>query len=370
LKIGIDGRALTDVKTGIGQYAKSLLKSLTECAPEDEFIIFSNKDIDFPESYNCHNVVFGRIKSNLWLQTVFPYLLDKYKVDILHSPMFLIPIVTKVPSIITVHDMVHEVYRKTTNWKNYIPLKVLLANSMEKVKYIIADSENTKMDIIRYSDINPNKIRVVYLGCDQRFKIIKDISLIDRIKIKYHLPEHYILTVSTLEPRKNMVGLFHAFNKYLQEHPDSRHKLVVVGAKGWNYKHIFFTINEMQLHEKVIFTDYVLDDDLPVIYNGADVFIFPSFYEGFGLPPLEAMSCGIPIICSNAASLPEVVGQAGILFEPHDSEKLCSLIAEVLLNETLRKTMVFQGLKQAQNFSWTKAASETISIYKEVYCNN
>ncbi len=367
MRIGIDGRALSANKTGIGQYTKSLLSALLECAPEDEFIIFSNKEIDFKQTDNCRTIECGKMKSNFWFQTVFPYLLEKHKVDILHSPMFILPLVLRIPSIITVHDMVHEIYRETTKWKNYITLKALLPNSIIRAKFIIADSENTKKDIIKYLHVDPVKIRVIYLGCDKKFNQAKDSNLINKIKKKYQLPEKYILTVGTLEPRKNLERLFEAYEGLYIRYPEMEQKLIVVGAKGWKFGNVFSAVERLHLGEKVIFTDYISDEDLPFFYFGADLFVFPSLYEGFGLPPLEAMACGIPVISSSAASLPEVVGKAAVLFDPYDVEGLSYAMEDILFNDSLKKELIRRGLEQAQKFSWEKGAHETLSLYREVF---
>ncbi|MDD4752097.1 MAG: glycosyltransferase family 1 protein [Desulfitobacteriaceae bacterium] len=307
---------------------------------------------------------------NIWLQTVLPRLLRQYRIELFHSPMFVLPLGSRVPAVITVHYLVHRVFPETTDWKNRLPLNVLLPPSINRARRIIAVSEHTKGDLIKYHHVDPEKIRVIYLGNDQRFHQIKDISGMEKVRADYDLPRRYILTVGTLEPRKNLVGLFKAFSILLKKVPDLKHQLVVVGARGWQFHGIFTALRDFGLEGMVVFTDYVSNENLPLIYKGADLFVFPSLYEGFGLPPLEAMASGIPIIVSRAASLPEVVGEAAVLVNPYDPEELSRAMEMVLFDKKRKTDMVIKGLEQVKKFSWEKAARETRAVYREVLAGN
>ena len=230
---------------------------------------------------------------------------------------------------------------------------------------MIAVSENTKKDVLDHYPENADKISVVYPGCDPCFQAPENPAR-PLLPGQADLPEHYILTVGTLEPRKNLVRLLQSFQLLQQRFPQLPQKLLVAGARGWRYAGVFAALKELGLENSVIFTDYLSHDELIAIYRGADLFVFPSLYEGFGLPPLEAMAMGIPVVSSGAGSLIEVVGDAARIIDPKDPEDICRGMAEVLLDCDRQRLMRQAGKKRAENFSWDKAARETLAIYREV----
>lgn len=219
------------------------------------------------------------------------------------------------------------------------------------------------MDIIRYFKIPENKIKVIYLGVDEDYKPLSETE-IRKVRQKYHLNYPFILYVGSLISHKNIPTLIKAFYK-LKKY-GLPHKLVITGKRGWKYKNIFEIISKLNLQKDVVFTGYVQREDLPALYNAADLFVYPSLYEGFGLPPLEAMACGTPVITSNTSSLPEVVGNAGIMVDPYDIDGLAKAMYEVLTNEGLRAELRKRGLERAKMFSWKKTAEETLNVYKGI----
>jgi glycosyltransferase involved in cell wall biosynthesis len=229
---------------------------------------------------------------------------------------------------------------------------------------IIAVSENTKKDILNFFPfLEEKKIRVIYEAADDHFTVIQDEKILAGCRQQYHLPPEFILCVGTLEPRKNLVTLLNAFSNVSQKKDIP---LVITGKKGWKYKEIFKTFSNLRLEKKVFFTGYVYQEDLPALYNLATVFVYPSIYEGFGLPPLEAMQCGCPVITSNVSSLPEIVGDAAIKVNPFSVKALEEAIYKLVSNPELRKDYIHTGLKQAEKFSWDKCAQETFQVYQEV----
>jgi glycosyltransferase involved in cell wall biosynthesis len=232
-------------------------------------------------------------------------------------------------------------------------------------KKIIAISCNTKNDLVRLFKINPQKISVIYDGVDERF-----IPILDRNKIiqgfkKYNLPEKFFLFVSTLEPRKNVVRLLKAYDKLdklVSFKATKLPHLVLVGQKGWGYREIFETINGARLKNKIVLLDYIKNEDLLVLYNAALAFVFPSLYEGFGLPVLEALACGCPVITSNISSLPEVGNNACLYVNPYQVDEIALAMKRILTDENLRKELQAKGLIQAKKFSWQKTAKETIKV--------
>jgi len=228
---------------------------------------------------------------------------------------------------------------------------------------IIAISNSTKQDLIRYFQVPEEKITVTHLAADECFQPLP----FDKVQVfreKYGLDFPFILYVGTLEPRKNLPTLIKAF--YYLKKKNIHHKLVIAGGKGWKYDPIFQTISDLNLIKDIHFTGYVPKEDLPLLYNAADAFVYPSLYEGFGLPPLEAMACGCPVITSNTSSLPEVVGDAGIMINPCDYDKLAEAIDNIISDTDLKIQFSKMGQVRAAQFSWNKCAEETLKIYNDL----
>jgi glycosyltransferase involved in cell wall biosynthesis len=234
-----------------------------------------------------------------------------------------------------------------------------------KAQKIIAISYNTKKDIMSLLQIPEEKIVVIHSAVGKEFHKIKDEGKLKEIKRKYQTGEKFILDVGTLEPRKNLTFLVKAYNLALKS-GKINHNLVLTGKKGWYYESLFELIRKLKLENKVILPGYVPDEDLPYLYNAADLFCFPSLYEGFGFPPLEALSCGTPVVAANNSSIPEVVSGAGILLDIVDEKIWAENIVKVLSNRALQDELKQKGLEQAKKFSWEKTAKETIKVYEEV----
>jgi glycosyltransferase involved in cell wall biosynthesis len=235
-----------------------------------------------------------------------------------------------------------------------------------KATLIIAVSQSTKEGLVNLLGIPPQKIRVVPLAVASRFKVVEDEALKESIRRKYALPPRFFLFVGLLNPRKNGVRLIQAYHRFKSE-TDLPHKLVFVGAKGWLYEDVLAQIEELGLEKEIIFTGYVADEDLPPIYNLAEALVYPSLYEGFGLPILEAMACGTPVITSNVSSAPEVAGGAALLVDPYDVDQLAEVMYKVASQGDLRAYLTRHGLKRARDFSWEKTALETLAVYEEAY---
>jgi glycosyltransferase involved in cell wall biosynthesis len=227
-------------------------------------------------------------------------------------------------------------------------------------------SKHTKHDLIEKLDIPAQRIHVVYNAADARFHPIHDRNEIMQVMHKYGLPESgYVLYVGTLEPRKNLVRLIEAYAAMLDQYGDDTPLLVLAGSKGWLYQDIIYSVERFGLQEQIIFTGFVADEDLPAVYSNALFFVYPSLYEGFGLPVLEAMACGIPVIASSAGSLPEIVGDAGMLVKPTDTQALMQAMTILLDNSEQRSRLSASGLKRASTFSWERAAHKTLTVYEK-----
>jgi len=276
--------------------------------------------------------------------------------DVFHFFNFVVP--PKVPGKIinTVHDLVYLNFPETMEKRNYRRLNMHLKRSCQDADVVITVSETIKQELIDQMKLPKEKIRVVYNGVDQkRFR-----PVLERIS---GLPHDYFLYLGTLEPRKNLLGLLEGYRIAKPKIGDC--KLVLGGAKGWEYQTIFEKVKEYGLEEDVVFPGYLPSEDLPKLYSGAKAFLFPSLYEGFGIPPLEAMACGVPVVTSNCSCLPEVTGDAAVLVNPKDSEELAWAMENILTDTALRDTCVTRGLERVKQFTWEQAAEQVFSIYKE-----
>ena len=295
--------------------------------------------------------------------------LNPEKFNIYHSPFYAIPscnITKNLVRNLTIYDLLPIL--TPHNFTQNICSKfysIIQSINLEK-DWITCISENTKQDFCNYTGMNPERVFVTPLAASNNFYPVTDSTTINQKLAQYHIPPTpYFLSLCTLEPRKNLSFLLRSFAQLLAQDPTLELNLVLVGVSGWKNNDIFQTVqNNPTLKSHVIFTGYIPDQDLSAIYSGALAFVYPSLYEGFGLPPLEAMQCGTPVITSNTSSLPEVIGDAGIMINPTDSDQLCQAMLDLINNADLRNQLSQKGCDRAQQFSWSKCAKETIKVYK------
>jgi glycosyltransferase involved in cell wall biosynthesis len=290
-------------------------------------------------------------------------------VDIFHSTDFVLPPVRGARTILTVHDLTFMRLPQCAEAGLRAYLNKVVPRSIERADLVLADSQSTQDDLIELLGVSPDKIEVVYAGVERRFHPMEGEMALQRAKKRYGLDFPFILSLGTLEPRKNFSGLIEAYALMRDKGQVTRDrdlKLVIAGGKGWLYHEIFARVEELGLGNEVIFPGFVADEDLPALYNLAELFVFPSLYEGFGLPPLEAMACGTPVVTSNRPSLPEVVGEAGLMVEATNSLGLAEAIERVLTDENLHREMREKGLQQAVKFTWEAAAGKLLDVYKRL----
>ncbi|HIQ39262.1 MAG TPA: glycosyltransferase family 1 protein [Methanothermococcus okinawensis] len=369
MKVGVIADRLNRPLTGIGYYVYRLIYGLSKLFDDIYLINYDKNNIfQLNEIFIKNPINFKYLKSFYFWHIYLNYYLNhnKLDLDIIHSPenASLFVKLKYQKKVITIHDIIPFHFPETFTKITIFRYKLLLPKTLRTADKIIADSYNTKKDIIKYFKIPEDKTKVIHLGVDEKYKPLSE-EKINNIKEKYCINYPFILYVGTLEPRKNIPTLIKAYYKLKKQ--GLPHKLVITGKKGWKYKSIFETIDKLNLRKDVIFTGYVPDEDLPALYNAADLFVYPSLYEGFGLPPLEAMACGTPVITSNTSSLPEVVGDAGIMVDPYDVDGLSKAMYEVLTNDGLREELRKKGLERAKLFSWKKCAEEHLKVYEEVY---
>jgi glycosyltransferase involved in cell wall biosynthesis len=286
-------------------------------------------------------------------------------VDIFHATEHLLPPLRRVRTVFTFHDAIYALFPQYHLPMNRLFLGLMMPRFLRRADAIITVSECSKGDAVRLYGIDPARIRVIYEGVDARFQPVTDPTRLAQVRARYGLPEHYVLYVGTIEPRKNLTTLLEAYANLRFAICDLR--LVIAGKKGWLYESFFARLRELGLEDAVVLPGYIADEYLPALYSAANVFAFPSLYEGFGLPLLEAMACGTPVVCSNASSLPEVCDGAALLVEPTDVPALVQAMERVLSDESLRATLRARGLAQAAKFSWERTARETLAVYREVY---
>jgi glycosyltransferase involved in cell wall biosynthesis len=288
----------------------------------------------------------------------------RLELGLLHSPDFIPPAFGYRRSVITVHDLNFLHYPQFLTVESHRYYNQQIEWAVKRADHILADSYSTKADLISLLGVDSEKITVVHLAAGPTFHPLPD-AVIRRIAARYELAPGFLLHVGTLEPRKNLLGLFQAY-RLLLDMGMTDAPLVLVGGRGWMHDEIFERAEALDLLRSVRFLHSVPDQDLPGLYNAAGVLAMPSFYEGFGLPALEAMSCGTPVVVSDRASLPEVVGEAGLLIDPEDSEELAHSLARVLAEQPLREGMRERGLAQAARFTWERTAQETLTVYRKV----
>jgi glycosyltransferase involved in cell wall biosynthesis len=290
--------------------------------------------------------------------------------NVFHSPFEVIPSQIRkkrnIKSFLTVYDLIPILFPHFFSFNEVAKVGKAL-NNLNSDSWIFCISNSTKFDLCNYlPNLDPSKISVAHLAASDLFYVCNDFIKMNSIRLKYSIPDApYILSLSTLEPRKNIAHTIRSFLNLVQQENIPDLHLVLTGAKGWNYDAIFSEINSNpSLKDRIVLTGFVPDEDLAPLYSGALAFVYPSFYEGFGLPPLEAMQCGIPVITSNTSSLPEVVGDAGLMVDPKDSDGLCQGIIDLYKKPSLRESMSQKSLIQAQKFSWENCTKQTVAAYK------
>jgi glycosyltransferase involved in cell wall biosynthesis len=284
--------------------------------------------------------------------------------DLFHATEHLLPKLTRARTVFTLHDVAYLLFPEYHLPRNRIYLRTMMPRFLRRADRVIAVSEHTRRDAMRAYPLDESKIEVIPEGVEPRFRPDVDPGLVARVRDRYALPERCILTVGTIEPRKNHTTLVEAYASVRSKHPEVG--LVIAGERGWLYDRFFGRVRALGLDDHIVFTGHVPDDDMPALLNAAEVFAFPSEFEGFGLPPLEAMACGIPVISSDAASLPEVVGDAGMLVAPRDVAGWVHALDRLLGDAALRAGFAARGLTRARRFSWDTAAERTLEVYRSV----
>ena len=373
MNVLLDGSPLYSNRSGVYRYTAKLYEHLSALGVHVKFLqnpVFFRKQPALPDwpadamfnRYYPYKAIRRFMKPNFLYRLPLD-LFSTETIDIVHGTNFVHFPVLRGKSIITIHDLAYMRYPEVTSDQIYRHHIKWVPYSAKRCDRIIAVSLQTKKDIVELLSVPEDKIDVVYSAADGQFhpmpaeeaKAVTDL---------YGLPDAYFLAVGTVEPRKNLITLLRAYKKLLDA-GCREPRLVIVGPRGWKYNPIMEYIKEQDLEDRVVFTGYVPDEHLPALYNRARALVYPSVYEGFGLPLVEAMSCGIPVIASNLTSIPEIVGDAGLLFPPTDAEQLAELMRDIWTDHGLHGQYAQKALDRSRRFSWEETARQTLSVYKK-----
>lgn len=376
MHIGVNAQLLSlsqDYRaTGISWYIYHLLKYLPAVGGGHHFTAYTAErkapellaGIDFRLTSLPTRNPWARI---FWEQLLLPLHLARDGIEMQHSLGFILPLLSTCPGVVTVFDLGFVLFPQAHKPWRRIYLNTMAKISAQKAKRIIAISQSTRNDLQKVWGIPKEKVTVVYLGVENEFYAPSNKAMIARLRRERGLPEKMILTLGTIEPRKNLSTLLAAYAQLKRN--GLPHTLVIAGAPGWGAEEVYAQVEHLGLRGKVLFSGYLPSSELPLWYRAAELFVYPSLYEGFGLPPLEAMAAGSPVIVSRSSSLPEVVGEAGISVDPQDSEDLAAAMAKVLKDGGLQEEMRAKGKEQARKFSWERTAKETVAVYESVVGN-
>lgn len=372
-RIGINAHLLSSEagyrRAGIHQYIAQVLHHLPWEEDGPAYILFSRYTTEW-EKKPGFTAVSSRLPTEkravriLWEQVVWPWLEIKHKVDLSHSMAFVTPFLSRKPSVVTVYDLSFLHFPESFPALQRKYLTTMTRRACQKAKRVITISESSKQDVHQFFNIPLAQIDVILPGVDDCYRVLPD-AAVQRFRDEKGIGR-FLLHVGTLQPRKNITTLIEAFAQLPM--PDLQ--LVLVGGKGWLYDQIFARIQALGIEDSVIFTGYVPDEELPLWYNAAELFVFPSVYEGFGMPVVEAMACGTPVVASNSSSIPEAVGAAGLLVDPYSVAQLVDRITAVLNDSAQQAIMKEKGGRHARNFSWERAGLATAVSYQRALENH
>lgn len=370
MRIAIDAHSVGAKLGGNESYAVNLIEALAQIDSVNEYTIY----ITTGEARDR----FHKRWPNFHVRTTLPHTpliripltlsaeLHKHPVDVLHV-QFTAPPICPCPIVVSIHDLSFEHLPQTFKRRSRTQLKLTVRHSARRAARIISLSEHTRADIIETYGISADRVRAIPLAAPAHFAPVQDNRELQRVRHTYGIDGEYILSVGSLQPRKNLARLVRAYASLRGSNSaDKLPKLVLVGKRAWLYDETLRALDETGVKDEVVLTGYVPQTDLPALYSGTVCFVYPSYFEGFGLPPLEAMKCGAPVIVGNKTSLPEVVGKAALTVDPYDVGAIAGAIKQVLYDPLLRNELIAKGKKRADEFDWRDTARKTLAVYEEV----
>lgn len=375
MHIGIDAHAIGAQQGGNETYIRNLIRALAEIDSNNRYTLY----LANAKAAEEWRTGFTKQFTNFEVRSLPPptplvrvpvalaFELRFRPVDLLHV-QFTAPPFCPVPVVATIHDLAFEHLPETFTRRGSFQLKLTVRKTAKKAARIATVSEYSRQDLLRTYRLPPEKVVVTYNGVEPHFSCQPaSTNELDLIRQRFGIQRDFILAVGSLQPRKNLVRLIRAYAKLRSEHEQFNYQLVIVGRKLWLADSIFDEVNRQKWAADVILTGYVTDEDLPALYRTATAFVYPSIFEGFGLPPVEAMACGTPVITSNLSSLPEIVGDAAVLIDPYNEQDLAAGLLRVVNDEQLRVRLRSRGIEQAKKFTWRTAAEKTLELYRDTF---
>ncbi len=369
----LDARTTTDHFPGIGRYVSNLGQAMAaQLAPDEQLLFLQNPGVTsghwvLPKQANVHSIMLQPAISpfSLRQQWAIPKQLKQQHATVYHSPYYLMPYGVNVPTIVTIYDLIPQLFPETASLQARLLFRMTTRLALRSASHIIVISKATRRDLLAAYTIRPEKITAVPLAPDPHFQPQPE-AKINAMRQKHSLPQKYVLYFGSNKLHKNLVRLLEAW-KIIIDQMANPIQLIIAGAWDSRYSQPLQKVAELGMENAVQFLGPIAEKDLPALYSGATLFVFPSLYEGFGLPVAEAMACGTAVACANSSSLPEIGGEAVHYFDPMDVREMVGVIGRYLENEPLRLELAQKGIKQAQKFSWQKAAESTLQIYRQLF---
>jgi glycosyltransferase involved in cell wall biosynthesis len=365
MRVGIDARVLGNGTGGDETYVRNVVRALAAVDPDGDYTLFVSPSVPtrpFPGAQHMRHVVVQPNTSRIPNPFAMPLALACARINVAHA-MYMAPWPYPVPVVVSVHDIAYERYPQFFTPATVAAFRKLVPLTIRRAAAVLTLSAFCKTDIVRRYCVPPDKVVVAPCAADPVFRPLHDEARLQQVRERYSSGERFILCVGNLQPRKNLRTLIDAYVR-LRRADATRHKLLLVGKKAWLYGDTFAAARASGYARDLIFTGYVPDADLAALYNAAELFVYPSIFEGFGLPPLEAMACGTPVVTSNTSALPETVAEAALTVDPLDVEALAAGIAAVLNDGSLRTRLSAQGMQRAAAFSWNASARAILGVYR------
>jgi glycosyltransferase involved in cell wall biosynthesis len=367
MRVVIDARKLHDF--GIGTYTRNLLRHLARIDGDSEYVLLcqpSDLEVGSQLGPNFRTVLEPSPNYSIREQFHVPWVLYRERPDVFHAPHYVLPPAATCRSVVTIHDCIHLMFPEYLRHRAaYAYARLSMWTAVRRSHRILTVSEASKRDIIHFFNVPPEKIVVVYNAIDERFRRAPAEEDVARVRERYQLAHGFVLYVGNIKPHKNLVRLIEAYDM-LRHRGFDELKLLIIGDEISKLPALRRAVHKHKLHKHVRFLGYLPDETLAVLYRLAELFVFPSLYEGFGLPPLEAMACGTPVVTSNVSSLPEVTGDAAVLVDPYEVESIAEGMERVLTNPALSAELRTRGIARAREFSWERSVARTRELYQEV----
>jgi glycosyltransferase involved in cell wall biosynthesis len=364
--IGFDATPLQiALHSGVGNYTAELLNALIDRDDERRYALLANRTLNGAAPRGSLGQIGRRFPNrSAWMQLMLPRDLARLRPDVCHFTNSIAPLHAPCPIVITLHDMSLFVHARLHPLKSRLAVRPIIPAVTRRAAAIITVSQHARREIVSGLHVPPEKVHVIYEAAAPQYHVITDAAELDRVRQRYSLQKPFVLYVGTIEPRKNLTRLVLAFAQAHRQNPEF--ELILVGQLGWQYGPLLKTIEDLQLGSAVRRLGYIPDEDLPALYNLACVLAFPSLYEGFGLPVVEAMACGTPVLTSNGSSLAEIAAGAGCLIDPRDEQAIADGLLRLSLDDDWHSELRASGLARAAEFSWQRAAEETVRVYDAV----